>query len=89
MTANKYLAIERSAETKRENHDGQVFAMAAGTAPHAEMALSDFYDEVDLATLSPTPARSGRISANGAKLHRIRWPLIAARSEKLPRLAES
>ena len=40
LTADEYLAVERAAETKSEYHDGQIFAMAGGTAPHAELAMN-------------------------------------------------
>ena len=40
LTVDEYLAVERIAETKSEYHDGQVFAMAGGTAPHAELAAT-------------------------------------------------
>ena len=40
LTADEYLAAERAAETKSEYHDGQIFAMAGGTAPHAELAMN-------------------------------------------------
>jgi len=35
MTPEQYLAMERSAEFKSEYFDGQVYAMAGGTYPHA------------------------------------------------------
>lgn len=40
LTAEEYLATERKAETKSEFHDGEIFAMAGGTAPHAELAAT-------------------------------------------------
>ncbi|MEO6750565.1 MAG: Uma2 family endonuclease [Chthoniobacteraceae bacterium] len=40
FTPEEYLARERVAETKSEYHDGAVFAMAGGTAPHAELAAT-------------------------------------------------
>ncbi|MEA3212628.1 MAG: hypothetical protein QOE70_5685 [Chthoniobacter sp.] len=40
LTADEYLAVERTAETKSEYHDGQMFAMAGGTAAHAELAAN-------------------------------------------------
>jgi len=40
LTPDEYLAIERLAETKSEYHSGEVFAMAGGSAPHAEVAAN-------------------------------------------------
>ena len=40
LTPDEYLAIERLADTKSEYHGGEVFAMAGGTAPHAEVAAN-------------------------------------------------
>ena len=35
MSEAEYLAIERTAETRSEYHDGQMFAMAGGTEAHS------------------------------------------------------
>lgn len=40
FTPDEDLAMERVAETKSEYHDGVIFAMADGTAPHAELAMN-------------------------------------------------
>ncbi len=40
LTPDEYLDLERVAETKSEYLDGQIYAMAGGTAPHAELAVN-------------------------------------------------
>ena len=40
FTPEEYLARERVAETRSEYHEGTVFAMAGGTALHAELAAT-------------------------------------------------
>lgn len=37
FTKEQYFALERQAETKSEFHDGQIYAMAGGSANHARL----------------------------------------------------
>lgn len=40
LSEEKYLAIDRAAETKSEYHHGQIFAMSGGTEAHAMIGLN-------------------------------------------------
>jgi Uma2 family endonuclease len=40
LSIQEYLAVERTAETKSEFHDGRVFAMAGGTGLHSQLAAA-------------------------------------------------
>ncbi len=39
LSPKDYLAFERTQETKHEYHDGEIVAMAGGTAPHSLLAM--------------------------------------------------
>ena len=76
-TAEEYLALERSASTKSEFHDGQIYAMTGASRKH-NLVSGNIYRELSLQLEKrPCEAYINDMRLKAAEAHSYHYPDIA------------